>query len=145
MLQGLFVEKWERFGYKIWLVHRTLDLVYLVPLVCNALWLKEAPYSALKATWLPAFTLAAMIPCLEEDVRAAFLWYTSYTGPRDNMTGLFMTWCSSHMITNKVLGCALTAVGCVALLNGYKPAGITDAMVEAASHGDGRMLALEEP
>ena len=133
MVQGLFMEKWARFGEKIWFVHRGLDLVYLVPLVCNALWLKEAPLAALKATWLPAATLLAMIPCLEEDVRAAYLWYTSYTGPRDNMSGLFLTWCSAHMITTKVLGCALTAVSCVALLNGYKPAGITDAMVDASN------------
>ena len=52
MLQNLFMEKWDRFGYNIWLVHRTLDILYLVPLVTNALWLKEDPMSALKATWL---------------------------------------------------------------------------------------------
>ena len=45
------------------------------------------------------------------------------------MFGLFMQLCKAHMITDKVMGCALTAVGCVALLNGYKPAGITDEMV----------------
>ena len=129
MLNGLFVEKWERFGERMWSVHRLLDICYLMPLVGNALWLKEDPLSALKATWLPMFTLLAMIPCLSEDVRAAYLWYTSYTGPRDNMFGLFMQWCKAHMITDKVMGCALTAVGCVALLNGYKPAGITDEMV----------------
>jgi len=46
------------------------------------------------------------------------------------------------MITTKLLGCALTAVSCVALLNGYKPAGITAEMVAAAGAGgdDGRLL-----
>merc|ERR1719197_1564032 len=29
-MQNLFVEKWERFGQKMWMVHRLLDLVYLV-------------------------------------------------------------------------------------------------------------------
>jgi len=143
MLQKLVEEKWDRFGYNIWLVHRCLDLAYLVPLVCNSLWLKEAPFSALKATWLPACTLLAMIPCLEEDVRAAYLWYMSYSGPRDNISALFMKWLSAHMITNKAVGCAFTAVGCVALLNGYKPAGITDAMIAAHTEhagDDGRML-----
>lgn len=53
MIQGLFMEKWERFGEKIWLVHRGLDLCYLVPLVINALWLKEAPLSALQVTMAP--------------------------------------------------------------------------------------------
>jgi hypothetical protein len=147
MLQTLFMEKWDRFGYNIWVVHRCLDLVYLMPLVANALWLKEAPMSALQATWLPMTTLMAMIPCLEEDVRAGYLWYTSYAGPRDNISALFMTWLSEHLITNKLLGCALTAFGCVALLLGYKPAGITDEMVWGDS--DGRMLrelaASEDP
>ena len=54
MIHRLFVEKWDRFGYNIWVVHRILDLCYLVPLVSNSLWLKEAPLSALQATWLPA-------------------------------------------------------------------------------------------
>ena len=61
MLNGLFVEKWERFGERMWSVHRLLDICYLMPLVSNALWLKEDPLSALKATWLPMFTLLAMI------------------------------------------------------------------------------------
>ena len=129
MLQQLFVEKWERFGQKMWMVHRLLDLVYLVPLVTNALWLKEAPVSALQQTWLPMCTLLAMGPCLEEDVRSAILWFINYTGPPEKRGSLFMTWASSHMITSKLIGCAFTAVGCVALLSGYKPAGITDEMV----------------
>ena len=140
MIHRLFVEKWDRFGYNIWVVHRILDLCYLVPLVSNSLWLKEAPLSALQATWLPATTLLAMIPCLEEDVRAGYLWYTSYSGPRDNIGELFMTWLSSHLITNKLIGCGLTAIGCVALLMGYKPAGITDEMVWGGD-GAGRMMA----
>jgi hypothetical protein len=140
MLNNLFMEKWERFGQSIWMIHRLFDVVFLVPLVTNALWLKEAPVSALQQTWLPISTLLAMIPCLEEDVRAAYLWYTSYSGPRDNISSLFSTWLSSHLITNKLIGCALTAVGCVALLRGYKPAGITDEMV----WGDDNARALAE-
>ena len=70
-----------------------------------------------------------------------------YAGPRDNISSLFMTWLSEHLITNKLIGCALTAFGCVALLMGYKPAGITDEMVWGDP--DGRMLrelaASEEP
>ena len=63
----------------------------------------------------------------KEDVRAAYLWYSSYSGPRDNISALFMKWLSAHMITNKVVGCAFTAVGCVALL--FWPAVINVAMV----------------
>ena len=128
-LHHLFEEKWERFGQRMWMVHRLLDIVYLIPLFTNALWLKEDPVSALRQTWLPAATLLAMGPCLEEDIRSAILWYTSYTGPKDQIGSLFATWASSHMITSKVIGCAFTAIGCIALLLGYKPAGITDEMV----------------
>jgi transient receptor potential cation channel subfamily V protein 6 len=129
LLHQLFVEKWERFGQKMWFVHRMLDIVYLIPLVANALWLKEDPTEALRATWLPACTLLAMGPCLEEDVRSAINWLRTYSGPPDQKWDLFSVWASSHMITSKLVGCALTAVGCVALLHGYKPAGITDSMV----------------
>jgi len=54
-----------------------------------------------------------------------------------------MTWASSHMITNKLIGCALTAVACVALLNGYKPAGITQEMIDAADGDDSTRLLSE--
>ena len=137
MMHHLFEEKWERFGQKMWMVHRLLDLVYLVPLVTNALWLKEAPTSALRQTWLPVCTLLTMGPCLEEDVRSAIRWWTSYQGPPADKGSQFSIWCSAHNVTSKLIGCALTAVGCVALIMGYKPAGITDEMV----WGDGaRML-----
>ena len=79
-----------------------------------------------------------MGPCLSEDVRSAILWWRSYSGPPQKKWAMFMTWASAHMITSKVLGCMLTAVGCVALLSGYKPAGITDEMVWG-DH-DGRQL-----
>mmetsp|Transcript_56145 Transcript_56145/g.111449 ORF Transcript_56145/g.111449 Transcript_56145/m.111449 type:complete len:986 (-) Transcript_56145:258-3215(-) len=142
MLHQLFVEKWERFGQKMWMMHRTLDIVYLVPLVTNALWLKESPVSALQQTWLPVCTLLAMGPCLEEDVRSGILWLSSYAGPRDNLWGLFSTWAGAHMITTKVVGCLFTAVGCVALILGYKPAGITDDMVWGDSASEHSTLSL---
>ena len=60
------------------------------------------------------------------------------------MSGLFLTWCSSHMITNKLLGCGLTAISCVALLNGYKPAGITDTMIQEANMDGRSLLSMED-
>ena len=141
-LHRLFEEKWERFGQKMWMVHRLLDLVYLVPLCTNALWLKEAPVSALQQTWLPICTLLTMGPCLEEDIRSGLLWWSGYQGPPADKSTQFGVWCSAHNVTSKVLGCALTAVGCVALIMGYKPAGITDAMVWGDENG--RMLSEEQ-
>jgi hypothetical protein len=128
-LHKLFEEKWERFGQRMWVVHRLLDLVYLVPLVTNALWLKEAPVVALQQTWLPICTLLTMGPCLEEDVRSAIMWWSGYQGPPSDKLAQFSIWASSHMVTTKVIGCALTAVACIALIMGYKPAGITEEMV----------------
>ena len=140
-LHKLFEEKWERFGQRMWMVHRLLDLVYLVPLVTNALWLKEAPMVALQQTWLPICTLLTMGPCLEEDVRSAIMWWSGYQGPPSDKLAQFSTWASSHMVTTKVIGCALTAVACIALIVGYKPAGITDEMVWGPDFDQsGRML-----
>ena len=80
-------------------VHRLLDLVYLVPLVTNALWLKEAPTTALQQTWLPICTLLTMGPCLEEDVRSAIMWWNGYQGPPGDKTAQFSTWASAHMVS----------------------------------------------
>ena len=84
------MEKWERFGYNIWLVHRFLDICYLIPLVANSLWLKEAQMSPLKATWMPATTLLMLesrfLGALETQAgpgalfRDGFFWTTDKLG-----------------------------------------------------------------
>ena len=124
-LHQLFMDKWHAFGKHMWTVHRILDLAYLCPLVTNALWLKEDPETALAARWLPALTLAMMVPSLEEDLRSAFLFLKGGEG----RAKFLRTYCAAHGITLKVIGMAFTAIGCIALILGYKPAYISDFQV----------------
>ena len=46
-LQEIVMSKWNAFGSYMWHFHRFLDVAYLIPLMTNALWLKESPESAL--------------------------------------------------------------------------------------------------
>ena len=62
------------------------------------------------------------IPSLMEDFRSVYSWVRSGEGRLPHM----MTYCNAHGITIKVTGMLMTAIACVALIHGYKPAGITD-------------------
>ena len=126
------MEKWEAFGRHVWLLHRTLDLAYLIPVAVNALWLKEDPEAALNAYWLPMITLAMAVPSLEEDFRSAFLWVRGGEGRLPHL----LTYCNAHGITTKVFGMLLTAVACLALIFGYRPAHISQFEVEFHNHED---------
>lgn len=115
----------------MWLVHRTLDFLYLMPLMANALWLKEEPKAALKATWLPMLTMGMMMPSLAEDFRGIILWLRTVGNPAD-----LGTYCAAHGITTKLIGMGFTSLSCLALIFGYKPAGITDFMVQSYGRED---------
>ena len=86
-LQKIVEEKWDKFGSRVWAAHRILDLLYLVPVAINALWLKEDPETALSKYWLPVTTLVMAVPSLEEDFRSVYLWvrrdhpYSLYPAP----------------------------------------------------------------
>ena len=133
-LQEIVMEKWEKFGKHMWLVHRLLDLAYLIPVAANALWLKEDPESALNAYWLPWTTLAMAVPSLLEDLRSVVLWVRGGEGRLPHM----LTYCNAHGITLKLIGMVITAIACVALINGYRPAGTrkaTQSKSIAMQHG----------
>jgi hypothetical protein len=84
------------------------------------------PEAALAARWLPALTLFMMMPSLEEDLRSGYLWMRGGEG-RDKF---LLTYCSAHGITLKLIGMGATAIGCVALILGYRPAYISAFQVE---------------
>ena len=83
-----------------------LDLAYLVPLSPTRCGSRRTRLRA-AGDVAAATTLVMMMPSLEEDLPLPARrdrWYTSYSGPRDNIGGLFMTGLSSHLITNKLIG-----------------------------------------
>ena len=130
-LQGVVQEKWDAFAQYMWLVHRSLDFAYLMPLMANALWLKEDPETALGASYMPMLTMAMMMPSLLEDLRGIVMWLRTVGSPAE-----LAPYCAAHGITLKLIGMTFTSVACLALIMGYKPAGVSGYLVQFP-HGDG--------
>jgi len=101
----LFVQKFMRFGRKVFIGLRLMDVFFLGTLYTIAVWLKTQPasllaprgalrffhlndtldvveeerhaYLAATASYLPYVGFALILPMLEEDLRAAYLWWAS--------------------------------------------------------------------
>ena len=101
----LFVQKFMRFGRKVFMWLRMMDILFLFTLYAIAVWLKTrpasllAPHGALRythlndtldvveeerepwvavcASYLPYVGFGLILPMLEEDLRAAYLWWAS--------------------------------------------------------------------
>jgi len=122
-LFALFQSKWRRFGRTAHLVLRAMELAFIVALGALSLWLKESPAECTRARWLPALVLALAVPMAEEDLRSLVVYSSSARrsfvhSSRFAAVQHVLAWAHSHMLLNKLLGCALGCLGALILLAG---------------------------
>lgn len=121
-LNMLFLEKWNRFAYKIYYARMVVDLIILVLLIVVAFALKDDPGNVDSMKPLCLVMLVLMALMLEEECRVAYLYKLNYQGegdarvPEREMLGQILTFCKLHWVRVLILSYAFTAASCIIIL-----------------------------
>eukprot|EP00966_Prymnesium_polylepis_P031443 731388-Prymnesium_polylepis.1 len=117
LLHTLFAQKWDRFGRRLHIVMRGFDFVYLVLLIQLLMHMKHSPHTVEHE--LPAYVLFSMLPIVEEDARASYLWWKSFraSSGKDGYPDTaeivhLLEWMNSHQMITRFCGFMLTLPSC---------------------------------
>ena len=110
-IHDLFMAKWERFGWKVWMFSMAVDLLMILAIVALAFLAKTMPrngYNTWQLTYVmlygPYVCVLSMVPIVVKD---AYLMYKYWISAQRSMR-LLWTWMGMHKIVTKWV--CLTAV-----------------------------------